>query len=73
VADRDRLIELVRRVMSGDFQDEAELQHLVTDFARSVPHPRAADLIFWPNDEFDGEPAPAQVVERALAYRPIEL
>ena len=55
--------------MSGDFQDDVELEGLVADFEASDPHPGAAGLIFWPKDEFDEEPTPEQVVDQALAYR----
>lgn len=73
VSDRATLIELVRRIVSGNYASEAEVDRLVGAFEAAVPHPRAAGLIFFWDDEFDEEPTPEQIVDRALSYRPIEL
>lgn len=71
MAERDRLIEVVRRIMTGDYADEAEVSALAADVERSVLHPRATGPIFWPGDEFDHDPTPEEMVDRALSYRPI--
>ncbi|WP_435769118.1 hypothetical protein [Nocardioides sp. SYSU DS0651] len=71
--ERRRLIKLVERIQTGAYTDDAELKSLVADFCSSVPRPDAHGLIFWPNGEFSGEPTASQVVDRALAYRSIEL
>lgn len=64
---------LVERIQGGAYADDTEIETLVADFCSSVPRPDAHDLIFWPNGEFSGEPSANQVVDRALAYRLIEL
>ncbi len=69
---REHLVGLVRRIMAGDYANDAELTSLVDEFEKAVLRPSAATLIFWPGDEFDHEPAAEEVVDRALAYRPIE-
>ena len=59
--------------MEGDHATDDEVERLVAEFEAGVLHPGASDLIFYWQDEFDHEPTAAEVVERALAYRPIEL
>lgn len=70
---RAELVSLVEFLMSGrcttDEQDLA-VRHL----ASRVPYPRVTDLVFWPQSEgFDRELTAEEVVDAALAYRPIEL
>ncbi|MFI6678176.1 bacteriocin immunity protein [Kribbella sp. NPDC050470] len=72
-SERAELIRIVHRIMTGDYTSEEEVDRLVADFQAAVPHPRATGLIFWPRDEFDHDPTPEEVVDRALAYRAIEL
>lgn len=74
---RDELIRVVRRLQS-ELADEGEEDRLVALFNESVPHPRASDLIFYPEREFeedrrDGERTAEEIVDRALAYKAIEL
>ncbi|MBM7789142.1 bacteriocin immunity protein [Tenggerimyces flavus] len=71
--ERDRLIALVRRLISGDYQSEAEADNDVAAFEAAVPHPNASGLIYYWDEEFDHEPSAEEVVERAVAYRPTEL
>ena len=71
--ERQELIELVRRIQSADFQNEDAHDEAVATFASSVVHPRATGLIYYWQEEFDREPTPAEIVDRALAYKPIEL
>lgn len=59
--------------MAGSYANGKDLDREVAEFERSVLHPRALDLIYHWKDEFDREPSPEDVVERALSYRPIEL
>jgi hypothetical protein len=73
MAERERLISLVQRIMDGEFASDAEVDALVAEFERAVVYPGASSLIFWPGDEFDREPTAAEVVDRALSYRTIEL
>lgn len=73
MADREQLISLVQRIMDRDFSSDAEVDALVGEFEAAVVRPGAASLIFWSGHEFDHEPTAAEVVDRALSYRPIEL
>ncbi len=68
----DHLVQLVTRVMAGNFEDEAEGDRAIAEFTSSVPHPRATDLIFHWSADFDEEPTPEEVVDRALTYRAME-
>lgn len=70
---RDELIALVARIMRAE-ADEAEEDRLVALFDDSVAHPSATDLIFYPQKYFKhDEPTPEEIVDAALAYRPIQL
>ncbi len=73
MAERDRLIEIVLRLLNGTCASDAEVDQLVAEFERGVPDPRAVDLVFWPHQHFDREPTAAEIVDRALSYRPTEL
>lgn len=73
MSERERLTGLVQRIMEGDYSTDDEADRLVAEFQAGVLRPGASDLIFYWHDEFDHEPTAAEVVERALAYRPIEL
>ncbi|MFI1539830.1 bacteriocin immunity protein [Streptomyces anandii] len=68
------LVVLVDRIMSGEGTEE-EHAKLVRRLERNVPHPRVSDLIYWPRHAgFDKDGLTAEeVVEAALAYRPIAL
>jgi hypothetical protein len=72
-ANRVRLVELVDKLMTRGYATEAEDDAALAEFEAGVPHPRASDLIFYPANEFDHEPTAAEVVDRALSYRAIEL
>lgn len=73
MTDRDELIRLVQRLMAGEFDSEAETDQAVAVFSSSVPHPRAAGLIYYWEDEFDHAPSAEEVVDRALSYQAFEL
>lgn len=73
MTERAALVRIVERIMEGEYASDDEVQALVEEFEAAVPHPNAAGLIFWPLDHFDHEPTPADVVDRALGYRAIEL
>lgn len=73
ISDRDRLVALAERLIAGDYQSDAELDSDLAEFDSAVPHPRATDLIYYWENEFDHEPSPDEVVDRALKYRAIEL
>ncbi|MEE1750982.1 hypothetical protein PUR26_02345, partial [Streptomyces sp. SP18CS02] len=62
------LVEIVRRVLSGDPEDAYYLRLL----AANVLHPRIGDLIFHPPEGLRDASAEA-IVDEALRYRPIAL
>ncbi|MFE3454623.1 hypothetical protein ACFXJ8_37445 [Nonomuraea sp. NPDC059194] len=69
---RAEAVAAVQRIMDVDYADEREAELLLEALARSLvcPSGHLSDLIFWPK-----VPAPTaqQVVDEALAYRPIAL
>ncbi|MEV7026582.1 hypothetical protein [Kitasatospora sp. NPDC093558] len=65
---RDVLVEIVRRLLTGDPESDYYLQLLEAN----VSHPRVGDLIFHPPAELRDASA-EQIVEEALTYRPIAL
>lgn len=71
--EREDLVRLVEYLMSGEGSEEEQSAALKALESR-VLHPRVSGLIFWPDSEgFDRELTPGEVVDAALAYRPIEL
>jgi hypothetical protein len=68
---RSQAIALVQRIMTGNYASEAEAEAWVDLLKRSLGCPHITDLIFYPED--GGSPTAEDVVERALAYRPIAL
>ncbi|WP_440116489.1 bacteriocin immunity protein [Paenibacillus sp. QZ-Y1] len=62
------LIELVRKLMNAE-GTEAELDDILTELQQQVPHAEISNLIFWD----DRDLTPEQIVEEALAARPINL
>jgi hypothetical protein len=70
---RRELVELVARIRSGSFGSEEAEDRAIAEFASRVPHPRATDLIFHPDLEFDHEPTNEEIVDHALSYRVLEL
>lgn len=65
---RDELIELVERIMAGE-GTESEHDELVRLLEANVPHPRVVNLIYHSEPQLSA----AEVVDEALAYRPIAL
>jgi hypothetical protein len=63
---REELIELVQRIIDGEGDEDQHLA-LVLKLEENVLHPRVTDLIYR-----EGLPA-EQVVDKALAYKPIAL
>jgi hypothetical protein len=71
--ERAELVRLVELLMSGQGTEEEQAEAL-RDLEGRVLHPRVSALIFWPKHEgFDHELTAQEVVDAALAYRPIEL
>ena len=71
--ERDELVRLVTYLMSAVGSEEEQDAALKALESR-VLHPRVSSLMFWPSHEgFDRELSPEEVVDLALAYRPIDL
>ena len=66
--DREELVALVQRIMVSDGTDD-EIDEMIATLERSVPHPAVIDLMFHDERELTAE----QVVDIALAYKPIQL
>jgi hypothetical protein len=64
---RDELIDVTRKLLTGDFKNEIECSRLCSKFRASIPHPDGTDLIYWPKREFNNA---EELVDYALAYRP---
>lgn len=67
---RAEAISLVQRIMDGEYADERELNGWLEAIERSLVCGSVSDLIFWPEE---AELTAEQVVDQALAYRPIAL
>jgi len=69
---RDELVDLVGKLMRAE-GSAVDLEAWLDLIERNVPCPTGyvSDLIFWPPDGQDL--SAEEVVDRALAYRPIEL
>lgn len=65
---RSHLVELVRKLMDAE-GSEAELDDMLTELQQRVPHAEISNLIYWD----DRDLTPEQIVEEALAARPIIL
>jgi hypothetical protein len=65
---REELISLVRKIANSEGTEE-EINEWMEVLRRSVPHPAVSGLIFWPKEP----KTPEQIVDEALAYRPIRL
>jgi hypothetical protein len=67
---REQLVALVQRIMGATGSEEE--QHADRAYLRaSVADPQVLDYIYWPPD--GKEMSAEEVIDRALAYRPIEL
>ncbi|MFI9059054.1 e9imm peptide [Streptomyces sp. WAC00303] len=69
---RSDAVALVQRIMDADYASEEEVDGWLDmlDRALSCPTGHISDLIFWPPVQ---DLSAAEVVEHALAYRPIAL
>ncbi len=66
---KQELIKLVQSIRRGDFNTEEERQELLNLFLDNVPDPEATDLIYYHHPRL----TPEEIVEKALAYKPILL
>ncbi|PEP80682.1 hypothetical protein CN581_14400 [Bacillus toyonensis] len=65
---REELIDLVSKIVDCEGAEE-EIDEMIEVVEKNVPHPEVSDLIYW-NDE---DLTPEQIVDIALAYKPIQL
>ncbi|HEX9509494.1 MAG TPA: hypothetical protein VF939_03365 [Puia sp.] len=63
---REELIELVKKISTADGTED-EINKMVELLKQNVPDPRVTNHIFY------AELTPEEVVDRALAYKPIQL
>ncbi len=66
---REELIILVQRIMDVDGTEE-EIDQMMDTLEANVIHPEVSDLIFYSKKE---DPAAEEIVDEALAYKPIIL
>ncbi|MEU3227580.1 e9imm peptide [Streptomyces sp. NPDC006976] len=69
---RAEAVAVVRRIMDGDYDSEAELTVWLHRLGRALgcPSGYVGDLVFWPPER---ELSADEVVDQALAYRAIAL
>jgi len=65
---KEELIKLVQMIMEADGTED-ELDRMLFTLERNVLDPNVSNLIFYPEEELTAE----QIVEKALAYKPIQL
>ena len=65
---REELLTLVRQIMDPGSVSEAENNLAVRTFEFNCKHPAKGDLIFYPDDYFDGQsdPTAEEIVEKAM-------
>ncbi|WP_337034229.1 hypothetical protein [Paenibacillus illinoisensis] len=68
MSDPLQLVEQVRKLMNAE-GTEAELDDMLTELQQQLPYAEISNLIFWD----DRDLTPEQIVEEALAARPIQL
>ncbi|WP_194822801.1 e9imm peptide [Micromonospora sp. S-DT3-3-22] len=66
---RDEAVVLVERIMRLDYADDGELNDWLDSLERDLVCPDVSDLIFTTTPELTA----TEVVDRALAYRPIAM
>jgi hypothetical protein len=68
-ADRDELVQLVGRIMRGEASSEEQEDAWLAQLAAAVPHPRAIDLVLFPEVEVGESATAEQIVDVAMRYR----
>lgn len=66
---KSELIDLVRKIRNVEYNSEKKHSEAIFLFKDNVPHPSAANLIYHHKPRLTNE----EVVEKALAYKPIIL
>ncbi|MFF5024382.1 bacteriocin immunity protein [Streptomyces collinus] len=65
---REELVRIVQQLIDANLPEEAE-NRLLGSLRASVLHPRVSDLIYYSDPPLTAD----EVIEQALAYRPIAL
>jgi hypothetical protein len=69
-AELERLVQFIMAAQCTESEHDAALRELES----RILHPRVSALIYWTASEgFDHELTAREVVDAALAYRPVEL
>ena len=70
ITDRAELVSLVQKIINAEGTEEEQDEMLLL-LKASVPDPKVSDLIYYPpgGQDLSAE----EVVDRALAYKPIQL
>jgi hypothetical protein len=66
---RDELVEVTQRILNDPADPDCPYYLLILQ--ANVPHPAITGLIFWP--AAGTEPTAEEIIDQALAYRPIAL
>lgn len=66
---KEDLIKLVKKICIADFENETQYINAIFKFKENVPDPQAANLVFRHKPQL----TPEEIVEKALAYKPIIL
>ena len=61
---------LVGRILRGEAASEEQEDAWLAELAAAVPHPRAIDLVLFPEVEVGENATAEQIVDVALRYRP---
>jgi hypothetical protein len=64
-----QLIKLVRKIAEGECSSEAQRDKLISIIEENIPAPDITSYIF----HHDPELTPEEIVDKALAYKPIIL
>ena len=65
---REELISLVSKIVECEGTEE-QIDEMIEIVKNNVPHPEVSDLIYWNEEDL----TPEQIVDIALAYKPIQL
>ena len=66
---KEKLVELINKIMNAEYEDQEEGNKLINLLEKNILDPNVSDLIFYPQTEMTAE----EIVEKALAYKPIRL
>lgn len=69
-SDRGALVLLVGKILRGEALSEEQEDAWLAELAAAVPHPRAIDLVLFPEVEVGESATAEQIVDVALRYRP---